>query len=171
MTLRHSIFAVVLVATLVAMGCSKKANEEAAINQKMTAEVSGEASSNKHKFANAMTVIPNLSIDITNAGGNKCSISPQHPTISTSDQNQVYWHADDLTTAYQVNLSWNCPTGGNGNTTITLPANTALGDSIPFNPQSCGADYQAIYSVSMKVEGAFQKCSPDGAYIGIHITQ
>jgi len=155
MTARQVSFVLLLVVIATATACNRETRE---------------AAGDKHNLV-AITAIPPLSIDIAKTGSTTCSVTPQHPTISTSDQSQVYWHADDLSIGYQISLSWTCPSGSSGNSTITLLPNTVLGDSSPFTAQSCSSEYQAVYTVSMYNGSSYNQCSPAGTYIGIHVTQ
>lgn len=122
----------------------------------------------RHKHLTVNPSSPPLSIDIVKNSPTSCSILPQHPTVSTSNNNDIYWHADDPNTVYQVNWTYTC--GGNKSSgNIVVPdGKSVTGDSGHYGAQSCSDVYQFSYTVSIQTApGVYQQCSPAGAYIGV----
>lgn len=110
---------------------------------------------------------PPLSVDLVTISGN-CYAFPQHPTVSISDQNQVYWHSDDTTNVSPYTVSYNIACVSNSSTgSLTVPAAPGSGNSGTMTLPDCSQyPYEMTYSVT---NSGGTKCI--GNDMGIHITR
>lgn len=151
---RCAVFAVVLV-IVTTIACNPSA--------------SGDKDKDKGKgmMGPASATAPPTSIDLVTISGS-CYAFPQRPTMSITDQNQVYWHSDDTTNGnpYKVVYSTTCASSTQSGT-IMVPAAAGSGDSSMLSLSDCSQfPYQLTYTVT-----AFDGTKCVGTDMGIHITR